>query len=197
MPTGTLPPGNVTDRSRSVQPDHVYDRTEVLKSLLSTLALMQQFSDDDLARLRRACQLFVDALDTCKGRTLQERWIGFEQTVWPKWVATRDANHSAKRTRAGAWIAVMTRHVRPTAKWVASMRLLEWMKHLPDGDLLVQQRQTLAEVLETVRWAGSKWCKQVALTNGLRLLLVRGYSSLTEITEEDLVLLFINTMTYY
>jgi hypothetical protein len=103
--------GNVTSPGPLVGPEHPYDQAEVLKSLLSALAPLR-FHDRDKGRLRRACRFFVDALDTCRGRTLQERWIAFEQTVWPKWVATRVANHSAKRTRAGAWIAVMTRHVR-------------------------------------------------------------------------------------
>jgi integrase len=69
------------------------------------------------------------------------------------------------------------------------MRVLEWIRHLPDSDPLVQQRQILARSLETVRWAGSNWCKQVALANGIRILLVRGYSSLAEIREEDLAIL--------
>src|SRR6516225_8369779 len=77
----------------------------------------------------------------------------------------------------------------PTITWVASMRVLEWIRHLPDSDPLVQQRQILARSLETVRWAGSNWCKQVALANGIRILLVRGYSSLAEIREEDLAIL--------
>jgi hypothetical protein len=171
-----------------VGPEHPYDQAELLKSLHSALAVLR-FHDRDKGRLKRACRFYVDALDICRGRTLQERWIDFEQTVWPKWVATRIAIHSAKRTRAGALIAVLTRHVRPTAKWVASMRVLEWIKHLPDNDPLVEQRQILTKTLETVRWAASKWCKQVALTNGLRILLVRGYSSLREITEEDLGIL--------
>jgi len=164
-----------------------YDRTELLKSLLSALALLR-FDHQSKERLTRACHFFVDALDTCEGRTLQERWIAFEQTVWPKWVAIRDPLRCARRTWGGAWIAVVTRRVRPTAKWLGSMRLLEWIKHLPDGDPLVQQHQMLARALETVCWAGNKRCKQVALTNGLRILLVRGYSSLTEITEKDLAL---------
>jgi integrase len=170
-----------------VEPGHVYDRTEVLKSLLSALALLQQFNDDDRTRLRRACHFFVDALDTCEGRTLQERWTAFEQTVWPKWMAIPDRGY--RRTCGGAWIAVVTRHVRPSGKWISSMRLVDWIRHLPDGDPLVQQRQLLAWTLESVRWSGSKECKRIALTNGLRILLVRGYSALTEITEEDLSVL--------
>jgi integrase len=188
MLAGTLPTGNVANRFLSVEPEHAYDRTEVLKSLLSALSLLQ-FDDDDKGRLGRACRFFVNAIETCEGKTFQERWNAFEQRVWPKWMAIRDPHCSARRTWGGAWVAVVTRHVRPTAKWVASMRVLEWIKHLPDSDPLVQQRQILASSLETVRWAASKWCKQVALTNGLRILLVRGYSSLAEITEEDLAIL--------
>lgn len=187
MLTGTLSLGSMTSRCRSVEPDHLYDRTELLKSLLSALALLQQFDDDDRTRLRRAFHFFVDALDTCEGRTLQERWTAFEQTVWPKWMAI--PNHGDQRTCAGAWIAVVTRHVRPSGKWISSMRLVDWIRHLPDSDPLVQQRQLLARTLESVRWSGSKECKRIALMNGLRILLVRGYSALTEITEGDLSVL--------
>jgi hypothetical protein len=120
MLVGTLATENVTSPGPPVGPEDPYDSAELLKSLLSALALLR-FHDRDKGRLRRACRFLVDALDTCRGKTLQERWIAFEQTVWPKWVATRDANHSAKRTRAGAWIAVMTRHVRPTITWLAGV----------------------------------------------------------------------------
>lgn len=188
MLAGTLPTGNVANRFPSVGPEHAYDRTEALGSLLSAVALLK-FDDKDKVRLRRACHFFVDALDTCEGRTIQERWIAFEQTVWPKWMAIRDPNRSARRTWGGAWIAVVTRHVRPTAKWIATMRLLDWVKYLPEGDPLVHQGQVLAKSLENVRWVASKWCKHVALTNGLRILLLRGYTSLAEITEEDLAIM--------
>ena len=103
------PTGNVISRCRSVDPDHVYDRVEVLKSMFSALALLQYFTDDDRTRLTRACHSFVDALDTCAGTTLQERWTAFGQTVWPKWM--KIPNRANSRTCAGAWIAVVTRHV--------------------------------------------------------------------------------------
>lgn len=69
------------------------------------------------------------------------------------------------------------------------MRLVDWIRHLPDGDPLVQQRQLLTRTLESVRWSGSKECKRVALMNGLRILLIRGYRTLTEIKEGDLSVL--------
>ena len=187
MVAATLPTGNVISRCRTAEPDHVYDRVEVLKSLLLALALMRGFSDDVRTLLRRACHVFVDALDTCEGRTLQEKWTVFEQTVWPKWMEI--PNRARSRTCAGAWIAVVTQHVRPSGNWISSMRLVDWIRHLPDGDPLVQQRQLLARTLESVRWSGSQECKRVALMNGLRILLVRGYSALTEIKEGDLSVL--------
>ena len=160
--------GNATNHCPPVGTEPRYDRTALLQSLLSALVLLR-FDEQSKGRLTRACHFFVDALDTCEGRTLQERWIAFEQTVWPKWVTIRDPLRCARRTWGGAWIAVVTRRVRPTAKWVGSMRLLEWIKHLPDGDPLVQQRQILATALESVHWAGHR-CKQVALTWRMHVL---------------------------
>jgi len=181
------PKRNTSSRLRSVDADDVYDRLEVLKSLLSALALLRQINNQSRIRLGRACHILVDALDTCKGRTLQERWAAFEKTVWPRWRAIPD--HAHRRTCGGAWIAVVTRHVRPSAKWISSMRLVDWIRCLPDGDPLAQQSQVLGRTLQSIRWSGSKECKRVALMNGLRILLIRGYSALTEITEGDLSLL--------
>ena len=187
MVAATVRTGSVINRCRSMDPDHVYDRVEALKSMLSVLALLQHFADDDRPRLTRACHLFVDALDTCAGKTLQDRWTAFEKTVWPKWM--KIPNRANSRTCAGAWIAVVTRHVRPSGNWISSMRLVDWIRHLPDGDPLVQQQQLLARTLESVRWSGGQECKRIALMNGLRILLIRGYSTLTEIKEEDLSVL--------
>lgn len=187
MIPGADPKGNTTNHLRSADPDEVYGRAEVLRSLLSALARLRGFNGETRNRLWRACHVFVDALDTCKGRTLQDRWCAFEQKVWPKWMAIPDRAY--RRTCGGAWIAVVTRHVRPSGNWISSMRLVDWIRHLPEGDPLVQQRQVLARTLESVRWSGSKECKRIALMNGLRVLLVRGYSALTEIKEGDLSVL--------
>jgi integrase len=187
MVAATLPTGNVISRCRLVDPNDVYDRVGLLKSLLSAVALLQHFNDEDRRRLRRACHFLVDALDSCAGRTLQERWTAFEQTVWPKWM--KIPNRAYSRICAGAWIAVVTRHVRPSGNWMSSMRLVDWIRHLPEDDPLKQQRQLLARTLESVRWSGSQACKRIALTNGLRILLVHGYSALTEIREGDLSVL--------
>ncbi len=74
MLAGTPATGNVTSAGPLVGPEHPYDQAEVLKSLHLALALLR-FHDSDKGRLKRACRFFVDALDTCRGRTLQERWI--------------------------------------------------------------------------------------------------------------------------
>ena len=41
----------------------------------------------DKRKAMSACEQFVNALDGCSGRTVQERWRTFESTVWKKWTA--------------------------------------------------------------------------------------------------------------
>ena len=65
MLAGTLATGNVTNHCPPVGTEPPYDRTGLLKSLLSALALLR-FDHQSKERLTRACHFFVDALDTCE-----------------------------------------------------------------------------------------------------------------------------------
>ena len=65
------------------------------------------------------------------------------------------------------------------------MHLPRWVACLPVGNSLLEQRDRLAKAVETISWAGPV-VRYRAISNGLRILLVHGYTSLTDITEKDL-----------
>ena len=160
-----------------------YNRCELLNYLAAAIVPLR-FGANDKGRLVRGCKDLVDALDCCKGQTLQERWTSFEQTVWPKWVAGED-RRPTHRWMWGARVVVMARLVLPSWGWVARVHLPRWIARLPAGDPILDQRDRLARVVGPISWAGPI-AQHRAITNGLRLLLVHGYASLTEITEDDL-----------
>ena len=61
-----------------------------------------------------------------------------------------------------------------------------WVRHLPEDDPLVQQAKLLMQTLQTLSW--TKPDRRLhAVNTALRLLLVHGYESLTQITEQDLL----------
>jgi len=160
-----------------------YDGAGLLEKLVATVPRLRvSVEDKELAVL--ACRFFVNSLNGCEGRTLQQRWTMFEQTVWIEWQGAEKRRPSHRRTW-GPRIAVTSRLVRPSATWLASVRVLDWVARLPKDDRLLQERDLLFKALETVRWAGD-FCKHVALSNGVRILLAKGYAALSEIRERDL-----------
>jgi site-specific recombinase XerD len=165
------------------RPNDDYDGAGLLGKLLATVPHLR-VGDEDRELAVLACRFFVNSLNACEGQTLQQRWITFEQRVWPEWKGSERRLPSHRRTW-GPRIAVTNRIVRPGATWLASVRVLDWVGRLPEDDPLVKERDLLFNALETVRWAG-KFCKHVALSNGMRILLAKGYVALHEIREHDL-----------
>lgn len=160
-----------------------YDRGEILNHLIEAIKRLR-FEANDKGRLVRGCKDLVDALDRCNGQTLQERWTSFEETIWPKWRAGEDRNPT-HRWMWGVRVIVMARFVRPSWEWIAWVHMPRWVARLPAGDPLLDQHDRLAKAVGLITWAGPL-VQLRAVTNGLRMLLVRGYASLSELTEEDL-----------
>ena len=160
-----------------------YDHDELL-NLLTGAIVPLRFSRNDKVRLMAGCTDLADALDRCSGLTLQDRWARFERTVWPKWEVGEDRRATA-RWMWGARVIVMARLVCPSWEWLSKVHLSRWVARLPEGDPLLEQRDRLAETVGTISWVGALG-RHHAISNGLRILLVRGYGSLTEITEQDL-----------
>lgn len=79
----------------------------------------------------------------------------------------------------------MARLVTPSWNWTENVHLMHWIKRLSETDPLFKQYDQMTKAIERVSWAGSN-SKHLANRTGLRILLTRGYSALTEITDADL-----------
>ena len=168
---------------RSTPSQSPYNRVHLLTRLDAAVARWR-FDAAEKRRMARACLHLADVLDQCAGRTLQERWTVFEQSVWRAWVAGR-TRPSPNHWTWGARAVVMTRLVLPSWEWLANIHLAKWVVSLSADDPLLQQRDLLAQAVAAVPGA-SPGFQALAINTGLRILLTRGYDSLYQITEEDL-----------
>jgi integrase len=71
---------------------------------------------------------------------------------------------------------------------LSDLRVNQWIAHLPEDHPLAQQHTALLQATGSITWT-SAHSRQLAVSNGLRILLVRGYDSLHYIKDEDLKLL--------
>jgi len=163
--------------------DAPYDTVKLHAALLAVLAEWR-FSRHEWNAMRRATQTFVAALDTCGGTTLEERWAEFQRRVWPEWLAGRRPS-TDNRWAGGLRLAVLGRLVRPDWATLRYAFFVNWLGRLPEDDPLAVAGSTLQMALQKIAWT-SRAMRQEAFKVGLRLLLVRGYTTLSEITEDDL-----------
>ena len=71
---------------------------------------------------------------------------------------------------------------------LSDLRVNQWIAHLPEDHPLAQQHRSLLQATDSITWT-SAHSRQLAVSNGLRILLVRGYDSLHHIKDDDLKLL--------
>jgi integrase len=161
-----------------------YERQALLTALARAITPLR-FTPADQRRLLQACADLADALDDCAGDTLQERWTNFEQTHWRRWLAG-EHRPSPNRWTWGARVLVLARLVRPSWAWLADVHLAKWVARLPPDDPLQQQRTPLAEAITALPWRPHPRLQDWAVSTGLRILLVHGYTTLQEITDADL-----------
>ncbi len=162
--------------------DRLYDRTALCSRSDEVIASLR-LTDNDKSRMRGACRHLMDALDRCPGITLQQRWHDFEKTVWPAWASNID--RPCTLWTWGARVLVPARIVVPSMEWLRELRVNQWIVRFPAGDVLAQQHQLLLDATAAIRWA-SPHSRHLAVSSGLRLLLVRGYTMLNEIQDDDL-----------
>ncbi len=162
--------------------DRLYDRTALCSRSDEVIASLR-LTDNDKSRMRGACRHLMDALDRCPGITLQQRWHDFEKTVWPAWASNID--RPCTLWTWGARVLVPARIVVPSMEWLRELRVNQWIVRFPTGDVLAQQHQLLLDATAAIRWA-SPHSRHLAVSSGLRLLLVRGYTTLNEIQDDDL-----------
>ena len=71
---------------------------------------------------------------------------------------------------------------------LANVRVNQWIAHLPEDHPLAQQHRALLRATAPITWTSS-FNRHLAVCNGLRILLARGYDSLHHIKDDDLKLL--------
>jgi integrase len=161
-----------------------YESSLLYEQLITAMAHMR-FRPADCQPITRTFPSLCQALEGCAGQTLQERWQDFEQRIWPVWLAGQD-RPPGKRWTGAVHVAITTRLVQPGWDLLCTTYTLTWVKHLSEEDPLVQQADLLLQTLQSLAWAKPDRRLQ-ALNTALRLLLVHGYASLWQITEQDLL----------
>jgi hypothetical protein len=77
-------------------PDRSYDRVALLSRSDEVVASLR-LSQEDKSKMRGACKHLANALDSCLGITLQQRWHDFEKTVWPVWAKGVNPRRTGER----------------------------------------------------------------------------------------------------
>ena len=78
--------------------------------------------------------------------------------------------------------------IAPSLDMLSDLRVNQWIAHLPEDHPLAQQYTSLLQATDWITWT-SAHSRQLAVSNGPRILLVRGYDSLHHIKDDDLKLL--------
>jgi hypothetical protein len=166
-----------------------YDRDKLLAVVDEVTTHFRMPNSFERSKMRAVCRYLADALDRCSGSTLQQRWNDFEKRFWPKWKAgvdrrgrdvldlgcTRPDFCTDDRSESG--------HVVRPARQPVDRALA---RRSPAGT--TAHVRCLAQATNSITWT-SAHSRQLAVSNGLRILLVRGYDSLHHIKDDDLKLL--------
>jgi hypothetical protein len=88
----------------------------------------------------------------------------------------------------GARVLISARMIAPSLDMLSDLRVNQWIAHLPEDHPLAQQHRSLLQATDSITWT-SAHSRQLAVSNGLRILLIRGYDSLHYIKDDDLKLL--------
>jgi integrase len=168
---------------------HRYDRDKLLAMVDEVTTHFRMPNSFERSKMRAVCRYLTDALDRCSGSTLQQRWNDFEKRFWPKWKAGVDRRGMDYWTW-GARVLISARMIAPSLDMLSDLRVNQWIAHLPEDHPLAQQHTSLLQATNSITWT-SAHSRQLAVSNGLRILLVRGYDSLHHIKDDDLKLLAI------
>ncbi len=164
-----------------------YDRDKLLAVVDEVTTHFRLPNRFERSKMRAVCRYLADALDSCSGSTLQQRWNDFEKRVWPKWKAG-GARRGREYWTWGARVLISARMIAPSLDMLSDLRVNQWIAHLPEDHPLAQQHTSLLQATDSITWT-SAHSRQLAVSNGLRILLVRGYDSLHHIKDDDLKLL--------
>jgi integrase len=164
-----------------------YDRDKLLAVVDEVTTHFRMPNSFERSKMRAVCRYLADALDRCSGSTLQQRWNDLEKWFWPKWKAGVDRRGREYWTW-GARVLISARMIAPSLDMLSDLRVNQWIAHLPEDHPLAQQHTSLLQATDSITWT-SAHSRQLAVSNGLRILLVRGYASLRHIKDDDLKLL--------
>jgi integrase len=164
-----------------------YDRDKLLALVDEVTTHFRMPNSFERSKMRAVCRYLTDALDRCSGSTLQQRWNDFEKRFWRKWKSGVDRRGREYWTW-GARVLISARMIAPSLDMLSDLRVNQWIAHLPEDHPLAQQHTALLQATGSITWT-SAHSRQLAVSNGLRILLVRGYDSLHYIKDEDLKLL--------
>src|SRR6266700_1039376 len=164
-----------------------YDRDKLLSLVQEVTTHFRMPNSFERSKMRVVCRHLADALDRCSGSTLQQRWNDFEKGVWPKWKAGINRPGGTYWTW-GARVLISARMIVPSLDMLANVRVNQWIAHLPEDHPLAQQHHALLRATAPITWTSSS-NRHLAVSNGLRILLARGYDSLHHIKDDDLKLL--------
>ena len=164
-----------------------YDRDKLLAVVDEVTTHFRMPNSFERSKMRAVCRYLADALDRCSGSTLQQRWNDLEKRFWPKWKAGVDRRGREYWTW-GARVLISARMIAPSLDMLSDLRVNQWIAHLPEDHPLAQQHTALLQATDSITWT-SAHSRQLAVSNGLRVLLVRGYDSLHQIKDDDLKLL--------
>lgn len=162
-----------------------YNRDRML-AMCREMICSFRLKEEDKSKMWGACCHLADALDRCSGSTLQQRWSDFETKIWPRWAAGHD--RPCTLWTWGARVLVPMRTVIPSIEWLSDVRVNQWIVRLPEDHPLRQQHCLLLGATAPITWT-SAFNRHLAVSNGLRILLARGYDSLQQIHDDDLKLL--------
>jgi integrase len=164
-----------------------YDRDKLLSMVDEVTTHFRMPNGFERSKMRGVCRYLADALDRCGGSTLQQRWNDFEKRFWPKWKAGVDRRGREYWTW-GARVLISARMIAPSLDMLSDLRVNQWIAHLPEDHPLARQHTSLLQATDSITWT-SAHSRQLAVSNGLWILLVRGYDSLHHIKDDDLKLL--------
>ena len=178
--------GDVTQRARQLGMAS-YDRQVLIENLTEQMRGWRFNKRYDDSRMLLAVDATFDVLDGLEGVSLAERWIGFEEQVWPRWQAGIDRPDRGTRWGFGAWALVIARLVRPQWATIATVRIGDWTRLLPADDPVNEARRRLADAAGSCS-IGSAKSYEIAINMSTRLMLTRGADRLEDLAEEDLLI---------
>jgi hypothetical protein len=164
---------------------HRHDRDKLLGAVDEVTTHFRVPNSIERLKMRAICRYLADALDRCSGSTLQQRWNDFEKRFWPKWKTPGVDGRGRAYWTWGARVLISARMIAPSLDMLSDLRVNRWIAHLPEDHPLGKTAHFALQATNSITWT-SAHSRQLAVSNGLRILLVHGYDSVHHIKDDDL-----------